>query len=168
MPTVPNHYVVPLLFGGLIVWRLYARLRRNIGRQPLQPKRMVARIAIFAVVTCGLAVFSFTNQRLLAGLGGGVVLGLPLAWLGLKLTKFETTAEGQFYTPHSMIGAGLTILVVLRVAYRFMVLSNSSNIPGPQSRVMQSPLSLLFFGLLAGYYIVYYTGVLMRCRAASS
>jgi hypothetical protein len=161
-------HIVPLLFVCLIAWRIYIRARRNIGRQPLQPKRMVVRIVIFAVVTCGLAVFSFFNPRLLIGLGAGLALGAPLALLGLKLTQFETTTQGQFYTPNSAIGVALTVLLVGRVAYRMMLLSTASRNPGQPPAFMQSALSFCVFGILAGYYVAYYIGVLAQSRKAPS
>jgi len=167
MPTNLNH-IVPLLFVGLIAWRLYSRARRNIGRQPLQPKRMMVRIVIFAVVTCGLLAFSFLNPRLLIGLGAGLALGAPLALLGLRLTQFETTPQGQFYTPNSTIGVGLTVLLAGRLAYRLMVLSTAPQYPAQAPPLLQSALSFCVFGLLAGYYMAYYIGVLVRCRKARS
>jgi cytochrome b561 len=166
----PSHYVVPLLFVALVVWRMYSRLRRNIGRQALQPKRMVVRIVIFAVVTCGLAAYSFSlqNPRLLLGLGVGLALGLPLAWLGLRLTQFEATPEGRFYTPHSSIGIALTILFVGRLVYRVMLISTNINAPTQRPAFLQSALSFFVYGLLAGYYLAYYIGVLVRSRAPTS
>jgi hypothetical protein len=162
----PSQFV-PLLFVGLVVWRMWVRLRRNVGRQALRPRRMVVRIVILAVVTCVLAGISFANQHLLIGLGSGLVLGCPLAWLGLRMTKFETTAEGRFYTPNSVIGILLTLLFVGRLCYRLMVvLPNARNAP-MQPALMQSPLSFFVFGLLAGYYVAYYGAILMRHRAAS-
>jgi hypothetical protein len=101
---------------------------------------------------------------LLLGLGVGLALGLPLAWVGFRLTQFESTPEGRFYTPNSTIGILLTILLVVRVAYRLMVLSPLSHDATQSPRLMQSPLSFFVFGLLAGYYMAYYTGVLMRSR----
>jgi heme A synthase len=155
---------VPLIFVGLIVWRMYYRLRRNIGRQPLQPNRMITRTVILAVVTCFLAVFSLTNTRGLLGLGSGLVVGGLLALVGLNMTKFETTPEGRFYTPNALIGIGLTLLLIGRVVYRLMVILPDVRNPGQQPQLMQSPLSFFVFALLAGYYIAYYIGVLVRHR----
>ncbi len=54
--TSPNF--VPIAIGALFAWRIFGRMRRNIGRQPLQPKRMTTRIVIYACVTCLLVAFS--------------------------------------------------------------------------------------------------------------
>jgi hypothetical protein len=164
--TSPNF--VPVVVGALVVWRIYGRMRRNFGRQPLQPKRLVVRIVIYAVLTCLIAVFSVMHPRLLLGLGAGLALGLPLAFVGLGLTKFEATAEGRFYTPNPYIGSALTILLAARVAYRLLVLSNISTDPAQPPALMHSPLTFCVFGLLAGYYVAYYIGVLTRSRKVSS
>lgn len=157
-------YLMPAIVAAVIAWRVYVRVRRNIGRQPLRPRRLVAGIVIFGAVTILLAAFSLLHPKLLIGLGIGLALGASAALAGLRLTQFETVAEGKFYTPNPYIGVALSMLVVVRVAYRFVVLSSVSNNPAQPPALMQSALSFCVFGLLAGYYIAYYTGVLRRSR----
>jgi len=139
-------------------------MRRNIGRQPLQPKRMITRIVIYACVTCLLLAFSLVYPRLLVGLGAGLALGVPLAFVGLKLTKFEATAAGRFYTPNPYIGSALTVLLAARLVYRLIILSTISQNPTQPPPLMQSSLTLCVFGILAGYYVAYYIGVLVRSK----
>ena len=89
---------MPILFGGLIVWGLYRRVRRNIGQQKLCPVRSVFSIVILTAVSVllvGMAV-QLQMPKLLLGIGGGLLLGVPLGLLGLRLTKFETTEAGHF------------------------------------------------------------------------
>jgi hypothetical protein len=129
---------------------------------------MMLRIAIYVVLTCVLAAFSVMNQRLLLGLAAGVALGVPLAFLGLSLTKFEAMPEGFFYTPNPYIGSALSFLLAARLVYRMLVLSNISTNPAQSPALMQSPLTLCVFGILAGYYVVFSIGVLARSRKASS
>jgi hypothetical protein len=162
----PTNYV-PAIVTALFAWRIYGRVRRNIGRQPLQHKRLVIRIIIFAVVACLLLAFTVTIPRLLLGLSVGLVLGVLLALAGLSMTRFEATPEGRFYTPNRYIGAGLSVLLVGRLAYRLYVLSTISNSSAQVPGLMQSSLSLSVFGLLAGYYVAYYIGVLARSRMPS-
>ena len=143
-------------------------MRRNIGRQSLQPKRMITRIVIYACVTCLLLAFSLVYPRLLVGLGAGLALGVPLAFVGLKLTKFEATAAGRFYTPNPYIGSALTVLLAARLVYRLFVLSTISQSPTQPPPLMQSSLTLCVFGIIAGYYMAYYIGVLMRSKTLPS
>jgi membrane protein CcdC involved in cytochrome C biogenesis len=163
----PNSIVVAII-AAVFTWRIYNRVRRSIGRQPLQPKRLMARVIIFAVIALVLLVFSWRNSNLLMGLGAGLVLGVLAALAGLKLTQFETTPEGKFYTPNKYFGGALAILLVGRLVYRLMVLSNLSNNSAPPPAFLQSALSLLVFGLLAGYYVAYYSGVLARSRTTAA
>jgi hypothetical protein len=150
-----------ILIGGLFAWRIYRRVRRNIGRQKLQPRRIIASLVIFSIFSIGIIFYGVQFPRLLAGFGGGIVAGAILGFVGLKLTQFETTHEGHFYTPNTHIGVGLSILLVGRVLYRMIVLNNvalAPNHPPP----MQSPLTYFILGLTFGYYIVYYIGLFVH------
>ena len=155
--------LVPALIVPLIAWRVYVRVRRNIGRQPFQPKRTISRIVIFSVLSVLVGLGAFGYLPSLAALGGGLLLGAPLALIGLHLTKFETTPQGKFYTPNTPIGVALSVLFVGRVGYRFFVLMTVPVVNGnPTPALFHSPLTLFIFGLTAGYYIAYYAGVLVH------
>ncbi len=154
---------IPILFAGLIAWSIYRRVRRNIGRQKLRPRRITVSIVILSVVTILLFSLSLTYPPLLLGLGGGLLLGVPLGLVGLRLTRFETTGEGHFYTPNTQIGIALSLLFVGRLAYRFWVFHNADAAPGGPP-AFQSPLTLFIFGLIAGYYLVYYVGLFIHTR----
>jgi hypothetical protein len=158
----PNTIILTFLMC-LIAWRMYRRVRRNIGRQPLHPRRAIKSIVILSLASLLVAGTSFQNMNLPLGFGGGLLLGAVLGWIGLRLTRFETTNEGHFYTPNAHIGVAISLLLVGRIAYRFMTLHDISiapNHPPP----MQSPLTFFIFGLTAGYYLVYQTGLFIHSR----
>jgi hypothetical protein len=155
--------VVPILFGGLIAWSIYRRVRRNIGRQPLRPTRHVISIVVFFVISLVLLGVSELLPKLVSGFGIGLLLGAVLGFVGLRLTKFETTAEGRFYTPDPRIGMAIVLLFVGRMIYRFWSLRHlvgEAQTPPP----FKSALTYLTFGLLAGYYIVFYIGLIRHAR----
>jgi hypothetical protein len=157
-------HLVPILLAGLFAWSIYRRVRRNIGRQKLHPRRAITSIIILSIVSVLIVGTSLHNTRLLLGFGGGLLPGALLGFAGLRLTRFETTDEGHFYTPNTHIGVALSLLLAGRIAYRFMILSNdatATNHPPP----MQSPLTSFIFGLTAGYYIVYQTGLFIHSRS---
>ncbi|MES1180535.1 MAG: hypothetical protein ABUL66_01590, partial [Verrucomicrobiota bacterium] len=104
--------VIPVLFGGLMAWGIYRRIRRNIGRQPLRPRRIIVSIAILSLVSILFFSLSLHLPKLMFGLGGGLLLGALLGFTGLRLTKFETTEAGHFYTPNTHIGIALSMLFV--------------------------------------------------------
>ena len=155
--------VVPILFGGLIAWSIYRRVRRNIGRQPLRPVRITISIVIFALVSLVFLSLSFNSPRLLLGLGGGLLLGGLLGFVGLRLTKFETTDAGHFYTPNTPIGVAISVLFVGRMLYRFWAVRDTVTAPHSPPP-FQSPLTFFIFGLTAGYYLVYYIGLFVHTR----
>ena len=152
---------VPILFGGLIDWSVYRRIRRNIGRQPLRPVRITFSIAIFTLVSVLFFGLARQSPPLLLGIGGGLFLGALLGFVGLRLTKFETTDAGHFYTPSTPIGVVLSLLFLGRMLYRFWVIRNVATAPaGPPP--FQSPLTFFIFGLIAGYYLVFYIGLFVH------
>lgn len=156
-------HLVPISLAGLFAWSIYRRVRRNIGRQKLRPRRAVTSIIILSVVSVLLVSTSLHNTRLLLGFGGGLLPGALLGFVGLRLTRFETTAEGHFYTPNTHIGVALSLLLAGRIAYRFMVLNSAAAAPD-HPPPMQSPLTFFIFGLTAGYYIVYQAGLFIHTR----
>ncbi len=156
-------HFVPILLVGLFAWSIYRRVRRNIGRQKLHPRRAITSIVILSVASVLILGTSLQNTNLLLGFGGGLLPGVLLGFIGLHLTRFETTDEGHFYTPNTHIGLALSLLLIGRIAYRFMVfrdISAAPNHPPP----MQSPLTFFIIGLTAGYYIVYQTGLFIHNR----
>jgi len=159
--------LMPAAVAVYLGWRVYRRVRKNIGRQPLRTKRMVVRITLYSFLTVllGISAVLFGGTNVLMGLAGGLALGAGLGFYGLHLTKFEATAEGRFYTPNRYIGVGVSTLLVVRLAYRLILFSGLAGQPPAQPQLMQSPLTLFLFGLLAGYYMAYFTGLLLKGRA---
>ena len=156
-----SHNSTTVLIIAIFAWSIYRRVRRNIGRQPLRPRRAKISISILSLVSVLIIGTSFQNANLLAGFGGGLLLGALLGFVGLKLTRFETTDAGHIYTPNTHIGIVISALFVGRIAYRFIVLGDAAtaqNSPQP----FQSPLTLFIFGLTVGYYLVYQTGILIH------
>jgi hypothetical protein len=163
-----NAQLVPALVIPFIAWRIYLRARRSIGRQPFQANRLKVRIGVFSLVSLLIGVAAFAHLPSFEALAGGLVLGALLSLLGLRLTKFENTAEGKFYTPNTALGVALLVLFVGRIAYRLFVIFGDPMIgDAPAPLMFQSPLTMLIFGLTAGYYIAYNAGVLVRAKDAA-
>jgi hypothetical protein len=153
--------------AALILFALYRRFRRLFGRQPLQPARLKARVVILSVVSLLLAVRGLQSANLaLAGFGGAAA-GAALAYLGLRLTRFDATPNGIFYTPNRYIGAILSALLLSRLAYRFGVLypamqAAHASSGDPFAGYRGSALTVALFGVVIAYYIAYYAGLLIR------
>ncbi len=154
--------VLPLLFVGFLVWIFALRVRSNIGRQRVRP-RMIRIYLFWGIVFTLLVIrFSFQSTNQALALAGGLLLGAPLGRVGWRLTKFEETSEGHFYTPDPRIGVSLLLLFAGRLLYRLWLFRESGGNGGVQA--VRNPLTLLIFGLIAGYYIVFYVGLFMYTR----
>ncbi|OOG53589.1 DUF1453 family protein [Rhodanobacter sp. C03] len=165
MPAHMTNYLIMLPLLAWIVWR---RVSRQFGRQPIQRKRMIARIAILAILGALLSLAGFHNIQLLEGLVGGMLIGALIGMVGLRLTRFEVDpVKGDCYVPNTWIGALLTVLLLGRLIWRFMQMqqvSATAQAGGYPANYAYSPLTLLVFGLLVGYYIVYFSGLLIHHR----
>jgi hypothetical protein len=152
----------------LILWRMYSRIRRMVGRQASSPRRQWLTVCLFPLLAVLLGSVSASQPFALLALAGGIVLGALLGVVGHRLTKFEQTAEGLFYTPSAHLGIALSLLFAGRVLYRFV---NSGLLAGhaggAPANSPPGPLTLAVFGMLAGYYVSYAIGLILWRRNAA-
>jgi hypothetical protein len=142
-------------------WRIYSRLKRNIGEQQFRPKRLKFYIVVFSLASLGSGVLSMGHQPVMLGWLAGVVVGVLLGWWSVRLTTFTTIAAGRFYTPNAHIGIALSLLFIGRLLYRvFAIYSNLTFAGRPAPALGQSALTFFTFELLAGYYVAHSLGVL--------
>jgi hypothetical protein len=169
MSTAEITTVTLLALLPLIAWRLYARVRRMIGRQRLSRIRPWVTLVAFPLLLAFLvlAVFAVHGQpQRLVWLALGWVAGIALAVFGLKRTRFEATPEGLFYTPDTHLGVAISLLFAGRVVYRIAQLLIVGPPPaGQPDPFTTSPSTLALIGLLAGYFMGYAAG-LLRWRFA--
>jgi len=164
---------IPVVTGALVLLMIGRRVMRNIGRQPLRPMMMQFRMGVLALVGLVFAARALHDMNLLGALVAGVAGGAALGWFGLRHTKFERTEQGVFYTPHTWIGLAVSLLLVARLAYRFFIVMPQMQAAAQAdqdafSAFQRSPLTLAIFGVLIGYYICYYAGVLRTARGVSA
>ena len=146
-----------LVLMPLLVWRIYARLKRTMGRQRSQLLRHWSAAVLLPLAVLGLAMGTWPDVLALSCLGAGALAGAWLGVWGIKLTRFEHTEKGWFFTPNLHLGLLVTMLFVARLLYRGLELYVNSRaaVPGQLQDFTQSALTLLSFGLLAGYYTLY-------------
>jgi hypothetical protein len=148
----------------LIVWRLYSRFRRLVGRQRLSRIRPWITLTVFPLLLLMLAWVTRFDAVREGWLAAGLAVGAGLALFAYRLTRFEETPEGLFYTPNAPLGIALSLLIVGRVGYRmYDVWSTGPTLARDNTAFLRSPLTLALFGLLAGYYVTYAAG-LVRWR----
>lgn len=162
-----------MLLGVAVAWGMYRRVRRNIGRQPVNTRRLYLRIGIFVALSAVVLLFSWRDLNLLGALVGGFAGGATLAYFGLQHTRFEATAQGRFYTPHTYIGLIVSALFLGRIMFRFLTahvgmdVSASPN-QNPFGAYQKTPLTLGIFGVLVGYYVFFNIGILQRSRSLAA
>lgn len=149
----------------IVVFVLYRRLRTHFGRQPIRLGRMRIRIVIMSCIAALLAVNSISMPRLLEGLLAGLIGGGLLAVAGLRLTRYQRSEGVTYYTPNPWIGGALSLLLVGRLVWRFMIavpaaVHHATPAHGPV--LGNSPLTLAVLGLTLGYHAVYYFGIIRR------
>ena len=171
---MPAHLTSYLIMLPLLAWMVWKRVSRQFGRQPIRRKRMIARIVLFAIIGSLLALTGLQQLALAEGLLAGVLIGAAVGLVGLRLTRFEVDPiKGDCYVPNPWIGALLTALLLGRLAWRMLEMwqlsqalpAASGNVAAmpPMGQTM-TPLTLVVIGLLVGYYIAYFTGLLIHHR----
>ena len=161
--------LVPALLVPLIGYRIYRRFRTSFGRQPVQTKRMIVRVVILSAVATALVLVSLSQPMLVGSAAIGLALGGIAGVVGLRLTQFEHTPEGDFYTPNPYIGGTLSAILVARLVYRFFIVfpaMQTAAAGNPYAGSKQSPLTLAILMVTVGYYVTYFTGILLKARAA--
>ena len=166
MPAPHPSTLTLFILLPLIAWRMYARVRKLVGRQRLSNIRPWITLVIFPLILAALAFLAREHIDRLSYLVGGLIVGAGLAVFGLKKTVFEPTPQGLFYTPNAHLGIALSILFFCRIVYRMLEVYVLNPVDNQDTlSFAASPLTLVVFGLLASYYIGYAIG-LLRWRFA--
>jgi hypothetical protein len=165
-PHLP--FVALVGMGALIAWRLYRRAHKLIMRQQFSLRRSRSSLIFFPLLLILFLYSSYTHPLAVAAELAGVLIGVVLAVYGLRHTKYESTAEGLYYTPNAHIGIALSLLLAARVAYRFFQMYfSSAAFAAPPQDFARSPLTLLIFGTTAGYYAWYALGLIRWHRSVA-
>lgn len=169
MPT-PAH-LPPLAIVGIglfVVWRIYSRVRRLVGRQHFQPVRAWISLVLLPLLAATLLLGSAVHPLRAGVLVVGLAAGVLLAQLGLQRTRFEVTPQGLFYTPHAHIGIALSLLLTARIVYRLAQLYWLPELLAePPQHFIRSPLTLLILGTLLAYYARYAWGLIRWSRSVA-
>jgi hypothetical protein len=161
---MPQHAPVPWVTVALvafIAWRVYARFRRSIGRQRFVAARSWLSVSVFPLLLLSVAWgLRFQPPAMGLSLASGIVLGVALGVLGLRLTRFEVADDGLYYVPSAHLGIALSTLLVARVAYRYVGASAAASAPVAPMAMHLTPLTLGLVGTVVGYYVTYAAGLL--------
>ncbi|MFN7136186.1 MAG: hypothetical protein ACK4MU_01490, partial [Thermomonas sp.] len=157
LPANPTPWIPYLLLP--LGWVYYRRIRRSFGPQPWQPRRTLLRLVVLVAAMLGLAATVVPRSGL--ALAGGGAAGLLLGWIGVRHTHAEWRAGVRTYIPNPWIGGVLTLVLLGRLAWRYL------HGGGLQAAGQPSALTL-GLGLaaaLVAYGLAYSIGLLRRMAA---
>ena len=164
----PTTLLLPAGVAMLVGWRLYSRFKRLVGRQRFSKVRSWLTLALFPTLLALLLFGSLSQPYALLALLAGVATGAALGLYGLRLTRFEQSPQGLFDPPNAHLGIAVSLVFIARIGYRVAQLYLTSEpLPGGPAAFARSPLTLLIFGTLAGYYVAYAIGLLRWKRRVS-
>ena len=167
VPAVHPSMFAMLGIITLVLWRVYSRVRRMVGRQTLRPRRLQITLVVFPLLLAMLMLTSLAHPLNALYVCAGATTGALLGLYGLRLTRFEVTGNGLFYTPNAHLGVALSLVFIGRIIYRLVSLQMVGDSASPPSMTFTgSPLTLLIFAMLAGYYVSYAIGLLRWSRSA--
>lgn len=152
----------PILFGTVIGWAYYRRIRGSFGRQAWRPVRAGIRLGLLSLVLLSLLAAGIFVPHTGAAIAAGLAVGALLGALALRHTHAEIIDGGRFYTPNPYIGAALSLLLVGRLAWR---MGSGAFVAGSaQAAQNASPLTLGIAATLVGYYLCFGVGLALRMR----
>jgi len=151
--------VIAVAIVPLIAWRMVSRVRRLTTRQVSKTWRHRTTLVFFPLLLAVLGWFAVTtNPFSLAGMAAGVIGGGLLGRVAIGRARFEQVGDAFYFTPNAPIGLAMAALVMSRMgwrAYQFYVEGAADH-----HQFMASPLTMLVFGILAGYYMSFALGLL--------
>ena len=149
-----------LVLTPLLVWRIYARIKKQMLRQRSIYQRHYTGILVFGamilVPAAQILDAPYILAALLVGAGGGIGYGV---W-GLKLSRFEATPQGYFFTPNMRLGLVMAMILVARLLYIGIEVYANQGKGIVMPKLSDSPLTMLCVGLTAGYFGCYSAGLL--------
>lgn len=158
-------HMIMLAMSPLILWRIYKRVQRLTVRQQSRLWRHWFGVTFLPLALLAMGFFMSAHPAALASLIGGVAAGGTLGWHALRRSGFERVGDDYFYTPYAPIGMLVAMIFIVRVLYRIFEMATL----GPQQvpSFGSSPLTMGIMGVVAGYYLVYASG-LLRWRLAAA
>lgn len=157
--------VLWLLSLPLVLWQRYRAGRARRRAVPWVIALNAWTLLVSALVFAGSAWLSgFWIDAALRHAVAGLAIGVLLGTLGLALTRFETTAQGLFYTPNRWLVLALTLVVAGRLGFGVYRLQQAWTAGAHADWLAQQGSVLAVGGLLLGHYLAYAWGLRRRVR----
>ncbi|MDB5919129.1 MAG: hypothetical protein JWR40_3363 [Massilia sp.] len=149
-----------LVLTPFLVWRVYSRLKTMMARQRSIMSRHWTGLGVFLAMVLVPASELVSRPPMLGWLALGTAFGVAYGVWGLRLTRFEDTDEGYYFTPNARLGILVAMLFTARILYiGFEMYANQgSNAPTP--RFTDSLVTMLAVGVTGGYFGTFSAGLL--------
>lgn len=167
-----SQYIITILVGIIIVYRIFTRIRRNLSWQQLKPRRMGITTVLFSII--GLMFLAAGTLQVSTVISDilGIAAGVGLAYVGAQLTQVEKRNGYWFYRPNLWIGSLVTVIFIGRFVYRIVGMFSANQLGAAQSgnpwaNAMWSSGSGWTSGLMLimfAYYITYNLIMLRKQR----
>jgi len=157
-------YTIALLvLAPVLIWRIYSRVKGMMKRQRSIMQRHYTGVGVFTAIVLVTGSQLVHQPGSLAWLAIGTAMGVGYGVWGLKLTRFESVKEGDFFTPNARLGLVIAMLFVAAVMYvGFEIYANQGTMSATP-KVTDYVFFMPCLGLMAGYFGMYSAG-LVRWR----
>lgn len=159
-----NGGLIPLIIAVVVVMAF--RVRRTMREQPYRSGTVWTRLVLLGVLGLFVLLMEARSVVSMAGVAGGMILGLILGGLSLRHTRFDVSQDPPRYQTNPYIGAIVVTLFAVRVLYDAEI-ARSLHPHGAVNPVSATWLSGLLYFLFVVYWVVYYIGVIRTMSAAS-
>lgn len=155
----------------LIAFFLYRKVKRSIGFQLYQPRRLIFRIIIFCILSLFVLASCFLHPETFIYISIGTILGLFLVSYAIKHSKFEERNHLFFYRTHLWIESLVLVLFLSRFLYRIIMLIQISNEVTEMNSLQYSqhftkdPSTVIILYILMVYYIGYSSFIVRKGKA---
>ncbi|MEH6941720.1 sporulation protein [Bacillus sp. JJ722] len=152
----------------LLAFFLYRKVKRSIGFQLYQPRRLIFQIVIFSLLSLFVLASCFLHPETFIYVLIGCALGLFLVSYAMKHSKFEVRDHLFYYRTHLWIESSVLLLFLSRFLYRIIILIKSSNIATEMNGLQYSqhftkdPTTIIILFILIVYYIGYSSFIIRK------
>jgi hypothetical protein len=151
--------MVAAVVAPFVLWRMYSRIKRLTTRQRSKTWRHRTTLVFFPLLVLALGAVSLPAGPIgLLALAAGLPVGAVLGRIAIGKTRFEQSGDDFFFTPYAPIGLAVAALFMGRMAWRAYEFYTFGSFA--HHEFVSSPLTLVIFGVLAGYYMSYAFGLL--------
>lgn len=181
---MPLLLLIPLLLLGVVaLWALLLpfailqRYRHGTARRLAQPWIVKANAWLLAVSALLFLAGAWIGARwidaALSHAAIGLAAGMALGLLGIRISRFEATPRGLYYTPRRWLVFGITALLAVRIAiglwqaWLYWRPATPDVVSAIAPALAGHATVLAVAGLLLGYYLGYTLGLRRRLGRGS-